>query len=223
LTRRRFRPRSEIVPVESGIDERRAIERAKAGDWDGLHYLYVLYADDVFGYVHSIVRDQYEAEDVTQDVFAKLMRVIDRYEERSTPFAAWIMRVARNATLDHLRSRKRQVPVEEVGVSDGGQQGIALERRECLKEALASLPAEQRKVIVLRHLVGLSPGEIASRLGKTESSVQGLHHRGRASLRAALDRFAIAPQTAAYSVGPPSGSARRSATSAARPDSTSAR
>jgi RNA polymerase sigma-70 factor (ECF subfamily) len=223
MTPRRFRPRNAIAPVESGIDERRAIASAKAGDWDGLHYLYALYADDVFGYVHSIVRDQYEAEDVTQDVFAKLMRVIDRYEERSTPFAAWIMRVARNATLDHLRSRKRQVPVDEVGVSDGGQQGITLERRECLKEALASLPAEQRKVIVLRHLVGLSPGEIASRLGKTESAVQGLHHRGRESLRAALEGFAVAPQTAAYSVASPSGSARRSATSAARPDSTSAR
>ena len=172
--------------------DRQAIAAAKRGDWDGIHYLYVRYADSVYGYVLSIVRDQHEAEDITQNVFAKLHTAIKRYEERAVPFAAWIMRVARNATLDHLRAR-RQIPVEEVRTADPGDQPQELERRQCLKEALATLPDEQRKVLVLRHVAGLSPPEIAKRLGKTESSVHGLHHRGRATLKAALIELGAAP------------------------------
>ena len=150
-----------------------------------MHYLYARYVDDVFGYVQSIVRDYHEAQDITQNVFAKLITAIGKYEERSVPFTAWIMRVARNATLDHLRAR-RQIPVEEVRVSDPVDDQVGSERRRCLKDALATLPMEQRRVLVLRHVFGLSPEEIADRLGKSESSVHGLHHRGRATLKAAL-------------------------------------
>lgn len=172
--------------------EGQAIAAAKQGDWDGIHYLYARYADDVFGYVQSIIRDRHQAEDITQDVFAKLHKAIKRYEERAVPFAAWIMRVARNATLDHLRAR-RQIPVEEVRTADPGDQPLEYERRQCLKEALATLPEEQRKVLVLRHVAGLSPPEIAKRLGKTEGSIHGLHHRGRATLKAVLTELESGP------------------------------
>src|SRR4026209_2424781 len=98
--------------------ERRAIAAAKRGEWDAIHYLYVRYADDVLAYVRSILGDHHAAEDVTQNVFAKLMGAIQRYEERGAiPFAGWIMRVARNAALDYLRAR-RQIPVEEVRAAD---------------------------------------------------------------------------------------------------------
>ena len=182
-----------------GQDEldRQAIAAAKRGEWDGVHYLYVRYADDVLGYVQSIVRDHHEAEDITQNIFAKLITAIDKYEERAVPFAAWIMRVARNATLDHLRAR-RQIPVDEVRANEPGDDRRELERRQSLKEALAGLPEEQRKVLVMRHVAGLSPAEIAQRLGKTESSVHGLHHRGRATLQATLIELGAAPVT-----GPP--------------------
>ena len=183
-------PRSE----HDGL-ERRAIAAAKRGEWDGIHYLYARYADDVLNYVRSIVRDHHEAEDITHTVFAKLITAINRYEERAVPFAAWITRVARNATLDHLRAR-RQIPVEEVRTTDPGDNGVELERRQCLQEALAGLPEEQRRVLLLRHVVGLSPPEIAERLGRTESSVHGLHHRGRARLRAALIELESAPVSA---------------------------
>jgi RNA polymerase sigma-70 factor (ECF subfamily) len=62
-----------------------------------------------------------------------------------------------------------------------------------LRDALRSLPDEQREVVVLRHVVGLSPGEIAGRMGRTESSVHGLHHRGRGAMRAALLKVGAAP------------------------------
>jgi RNA polymerase sigma-70 factor (ECF subfamily) len=62
-----------------------------------------------------------------------------------------------------------------------------------LRDALATLPEDQRQVVVMRHLVGLSPGEIAGRMGRTESSIHGLHHRGRGALRTALADMGCGP------------------------------
>ena len=99
---------------------KQAAARAKQGDMSALQFLYVRFADDVCGYVRSIVQDSYDAEDITQNVFAKLLTAIQKYEPREVPFAAWILRVARNAALDHLRAR-RQIPFEEVRTDDGWQ------------------------------------------------------------------------------------------------------
>ncbi len=165
----------------------RAIARAKAGDREAIRFLYVRYADNVYGYVRSIVGDPHEAEDVTQHVFAKLITVIARYEQRSVPFSAWMLRLAHNAAIDHLR-RCRTVPAAEVYGPDERQPDSDNERGLELRSALAGLPEEQREVIVLRHFIGLTPGEIAGRLGKTEASIHGLHHRGRAALRESLAR-----------------------------------
>jgi RNA polymerase sigma-70 factor (ECF subfamily) len=165
---------------------------------DALHFLYVRFADDVCGYVQSIVRDSHEAEDITQNVFAKLTTAIQRYEPRDVPFAAWILRVSRNLALDHLRAR-RQIPFEEVRTDDEGHDQLGFDRSQSLRDALRRLPDEQREVLVLRHLVGLSPGEIAERLGKTEGSIHGLHHRGRGALQAALREMEAAPVIAAAS------------------------
>jgi len=170
-----------------------AVARAKQGDREALRFLYIQYADNVYGYVASLLRDDHEAEDVTQHVFAKLMTSIHKYESREVPFSAWILRVARNVAVDHLRQR-RAVPCEEVRMEGGyesNDEGSL--RKTSLTEALSTLPVEQREVLVLRHLVGLSPGEIATRMGKTEPSIHGLHHRGRGALRAALAERDCAP------------------------------
>jgi RNA polymerase sigma-70 factor (ECF subfamily) len=172
-----------------------AVACAKEGDKGALHFLYVRFADDVCTYVRSIVRDPHTAEDITQVVFAKLMKAIHKYERRDVPFAAWIIRVARNVALDHMRA-SRQIPVEEVRTSDEGAEQIGFERAQSLRVALEQLPHDQREVLVLRHVAGLSPGEIADRLGRTEASIHGLHHRGRAALRAALQELEAAPITA---------------------------
>lgn len=174
---------------------REAVARAKAGDPEGLHYLYVRYADDVLRFINGLVRDHHEAEDITQNVFAKLMTAINKYEERAVPFDAWILRVARNAALDHLRA-KRAIPTEEVRLTDTGRAQTAQDRGRALRQALEDLPEDQREVLVLRHIVGLSPVEIADTLDKSESSVHGLHHRGRRSLRANLTELDAAPVVA---------------------------
>ena len=192
----RFRTHTTLDDGPAG--ERRvvaqAVARAKAGDREAVRFLYMRYADNVYGYVRSIVKDHYEAEDVTQHVFAKLMTALPKYESREVPFAAWILRVARNVALDHMRQR-RAIPCEEVRELDERRDdgSDAQQTSLALREALESLPGDQREVVVLRHLVGLSPGEIAGRLDKTEPSVHGLHHRGRGALRTTLAERECAP------------------------------
>lgn len=160
-------PISGVGGTEEGRLVRQAVLRAKQGDSEGIHFLYVRFYDDVLRYVNSMVRDYYEAEDITHNVFAKLMTAIAKYEERAVPFTAWIMRVARNAALDHLRAR-RAVPTEEVRIAETAEADSGLERGLDIREALQDLPEDQREVLVLRHVVGLSPGEIAGALEKTE-------------------------------------------------------
>jgi RNA polymerase sigma-70 factor (ECF subfamily) len=172
----------------------RAIARAKQGDGEALRFLYVQYADNVYGYVASIVRDEHEAEDITQLVFAKLMSVLPKYEQREVPFTSWLLRLAHNAALDHLR-RRLPTPAEEV-VSPEERANGSSDDVHVVGQALAALPEDQRTVVVLRHVVGLTPGEIAERLGRTENSIHGLHHRGRRALQSQLRKLECAPATA---------------------------
>jgi RNA polymerase sigma-70 factor (ECF subfamily) len=175
----------------------RAIAMARDGDADGMRYLYLRYGDNVYGYVRSIVRDPHEAEDITQLLFLKLMRVLGQYQPRSVPFSAWMLRLAHNLAMDHMRAPSRRItPCEEVRPADDTEDD-ADDRGRCLKEALQSLPDEQRNVLLLRHVAGLSPGEIAEQMGRTESSIHGLHHRGRRALQTRLRLLESAPATVA--------------------------
>jgi RNA polymerase sigma-70 factor, ECF subfamily len=179
----------------------RAVARAKAGDMDAIRFLYLGYKNNIYGYVLSLVRNAHEAEDVTQTVFLKLISVIDKYEPRQVPFTAWILRVAHNVAMDSLRQR-RTVACEEVIERSRPADDSSHDRRRGLEQALETLPEDHREVVVLRHLVGLSPAEIADRMGRTESSIHGLHHRARRDLRRELIRGECAPTTRSRRVAP---------------------
>lgn len=170
-----------------------AVARAKEGDREAVRFLYVVYAHNIYGYVRSIVNDNHEAEDVTQLVFAKLMTVIARYDDRGVPFFAWLLRIARNVAIDQLRGN-RLTPTERV-IDPDTSSGADMDRAETVRTALATLPDEQRRVVILRHVIGLTPGEIAERMGRSEGSIHGLHHRGRRALQRELERLESSPST----------------------------
>jgi RNA polymerase sigma-70 factor (ECF subfamily) len=171
-----------------------AVARAQEGDSSALQFLYIRYATEVHRCIKGIVGDHHEAEDITQAVFLKLMRVLGSYTPREVPFGAWLRRVARNAALEHLRSN-RPTPVRELEIGQQSTEGLQSERIRDLRQALERLPCEQREVLILRLLAGLSPREIAQMLDKTEAAVHGLHHRGRNALKAALRELEATPMT----------------------------
>jgi RNA polymerase sigma-70 factor (ECF subfamily) len=169
--RHRFRRRGMVHDTP---DDRRlaraAAERARDGDEDALRLLYLRFADNVYSYVCTIVRDEHDAEDVTQAVFARLPAALQHYEQREVPFQSWIVRVAHNAAIDHVRSR-RLVPCEQVRGPEVPDEDLGRERLEALRVALSGMPTEQREVVVLRFVGGMSPGEIAARMGRSENAV----------------------------------------------------
>lgn len=189
-----FHARAAIDESPARLEETRlAVARAKEGDRDALRFLYVRYSNNIYGYVRSIVHDDHEAEDVTQHVFLKLMTLLVKYDDRGLPFIAWLLRFARNVAIDHLRAN-RLTPMEEVIDSELGF-GEDLDRTLTVRTALANLPDDQREVVLLRHVAGASPGEIANRMGRTEASIHGLHHRGRRTLQRELTRLESGPLT----------------------------
>jgi RNA polymerase sigma-70 factor (ECF subfamily) len=172
-----------------------AVARAKAGDRDAVRYLYLRFADNVYGYARSIVQDEHEAEDVTQHVFARLMTSLERYEQRSVPFSAWLLRITHNAAIDHMRRRLRVSEATEPEREHGEVRDDEIVYS--LRAALEELPEVQRQVVLMRHVGGYSPGEIAQALGRSEDAVHGLHHRGRRALKEALVRAGASPRVAA--------------------------
>jgi RNA polymerase sigma-70 factor, ECF subfamily len=192
------------APLEESTSSTRmtqlAIARAQQGDRDALRFLYVRYSSPVYRYVCGIVRDEHEAEDVTQLVFTKLITALAKYDERGVPFFAWLRRLARNLAIDYMRTLKSS-PADEL-VVDGRCDEGASELTHTLSAALAALPYEQRRVVLLRHLVGLSPGEIARCMGRSESAIHSLHHRGRLALRRELIRQESAPLTSSSAAEP---------------------
>ena len=174
---------------------RRVVSAARAGDSDAMAELYVLHAPAVHAHVLRVVKDLDDADDVTQQVFAKLLTSLDRYRPGDAPFIVWVLRVARNTAIDHVR-RARAVPVEDLQKPGARDDQGAGEVRSALRAALALLPQGQRDVLVLTHLVGLSPGEIAAVLDCSVRAVHGLHYRGRAAVRVTLTDLGSAPAVA---------------------------
>ncbi len=175
----------------------RAVARAKQGDSAAIRFLYLRYAGNVYGYARSIVRNDHDAEDVVQQVFTRMLTAIQKYEQRSVPFSAWLLRITHNAAIDHLRRRAPICEDPEAMLADEPEHVESDHLRTVIRDALDQLPEVQREIVVLRHVAGLSPREIAERLGRSEDSIHGLHHRGRRALQVALVQAGATPMTLA--------------------------
>ena len=191
-----YRRRRQLVhPPDAEALVSAATTRAREGDEDALRLLYLLYADNVFGFVLSVVHDEHDAEDITSEVFARLPRALTHYRVSATPFVAWLLRVSRNAALDHLRAQ-RSIPLAEVPAHHH-EELHAHERLDDLRAALEALPTDQRQVMVLRLIAGLTPAEVAERLGRSVDAVHALQHRARRRLREELTQAGWAPTSIA--------------------------
>lgn len=175
------------------------IERAQNQDREALGELYRYCARRVFGLCRHLLGSRENAEDATNDVFLKLQRSIGTYDG-STPFLAWLLRVASNQCIDVLRRRKRgQLVVvdDDDGMaafaapsSEPSPLGAVLscEERALVRDALARLPDQYRIPLVLRYYSDLSYDEIAQELGVEGSHVGKLIFRGKQELRRKLAR-----------------------------------
>lgn len=169
------------------------ITRAQRGEVNAIGGLYDRHRESIFRYLWIRLDDRQLAEDLTGDVFMRMLDALPRYRMQGLPFRAWLYRIAHNLLIDYVRKMNHQttVPldaVEEQGTDDGPEQTIEqILLTERLQVALMSLEPTQCEVVTLRFLAGLSLQETALTLGKTEAAIKALQHRGLSSLRRALE------------------------------------
>jgi len=177
-------------------EEKELIERAQKGDGQALAELYRANATRVYRYIYLRVQNTAEAEDLTQQVFLKVIGAIRSFKWSGVPFAAWLIRVAHNEIIDHFRreNRVKTIPMDEkLGMPEldpGGLDPSAVAETSIeigrMMEAVERLPKAQKEVISLRFACGLSIAETARTLGKSEGTIKALQFNGVMSLRKLL-------------------------------------
>jgi RNA polymerase sigma-70 factor, ECF subfamily len=133
-----------------------------------------------------VVHDATAAEDVAQEAFLAAVRSLDRFDRRR-PFGPWLHRIVVNRAIDYARARELRREVADLGVEIAAVDRSRAPGEDVLA-ALAALPPDQRAVIVMRHLLGFTPGEIASALGLPRGTVNSRLRRGLDGLQEAVER-----------------------------------
>jgi RNA polymerase sigma-70 factor, ECF subfamily len=156
--------------------------------------IYDAFADPIFRYVSFRVRSPEDAEDLTDQVFLKMIEALPAYDDRGLPFAAWLYRIARNLLVDRYRRSARDAvalseTLEAHGEgSDPFAAAVGALDRQAVQAALASLTDEQRQVVVLRFIEGWDVDEVAAAMGRKPGAIHALQHRALGALQRALVR-----------------------------------
>jgi RNA polymerase sigma-70 factor (ECF subfamily) len=169
----------------------RLVAEAQHGDAWAFGMIFDHYHESIHRFIASRVHRPSDVEDLTQQVFVKALEALPRYESRGIPFGGWLFRLARNAVIDHVRTRHDHAElgsIVEWAHGEAGPDEIAVVRQEldAVSAALASLTDEQRETIELRFFAGLSARETAEAMGKQEGTIRGLQFRAIAALRRQL-------------------------------------
>ena len=169
------------------------VAHAQGGNVDAIEALYDRHRPSIFRYVWSRVGDRHTAEDLTGDVFMRMLTALPGYRSTGMPFRAWLYRIAHNLVVDHFRREDKHisVPLDTVEERDAGGHDPASVTEwkldaERVQGALSQLAPSHREIVVLRFLCELSLQETAQVLGKTEAAVKSLQHRSLTALRRSL-------------------------------------
>jgi RNA polymerase sigma-70 factor (ECF subfamily) len=180
--------------------DRRLVEAAQA-DPARFEALYRKYLAQVYSFAYYELRDHHEAEDATERTFLSALANLGRFEERARPtdgggastFRVWLFQIARNAVAQRRRSRRRhpEAPLEAAAnVADPRDVELAVVRRDdvgAAGRALARLPGDRRRALILRFVDEMTTQEIAGILGRSEGAVRVLIHRALRSVARELD------------------------------------
>lgn len=184
------------------IDEKKWLKKAAAGSAEAFEQLVLKYQTAVYNLCLRMTGDPEDAADMTQESFLKAWRNLESFQGNSA-FSTWLYRLASNTCLDHLRSVKRKPQLSLVMEDEDGEtqaldvpdsapspeeQVIALDEQSRLNDALQALDEDQRQILILRAVNGLSYTEIAEALHLKEGTVKSRLARARDQLRKKLQQ-----------------------------------
>lgn len=169
------------------------VRRAQEGNKEAIGKLYDRHQEQIFRFVWSRVADRQSAEDITGEIFTRMVVHLPEYRPTAVPFSAWLYQIARNLIIDAYRQQDGRIPqpLEDVHLAAENQedpdmmvdQQLTIER---IQAALEKIDPQQREVVTLRFLSGLSLREAAETMDCSIAAIKSLQHRGLKALRAAL-------------------------------------
>ena len=166
------------------VDVWALVRRAQDGDAEAFGLLYDHYVTMVFRYLLHRVGDRAQAEDFTSETFVRALRRIDSLSFQGRDVGAWLVTIARNIVLDHVKSSRFRLEVTTADMRDAdratdGPEDAVVQAltNEQLLACIRQLGSEQQECISLRFLQGLSVAETAAVMGKTDGAVKALQHR----------------------------------------------
>jgi RNA polymerase sigma-70 factor (ECF subfamily) len=171
-------------------DQEAILERASRADPTALGALYDQYADRIYAYIYHRVGQPEIAEDLTGQVFMRMLEAVRTGRGWRSSFSGWLYRIAHNLVIDHYRRRGKvtlvdiddATPVRATHGDPVRTTEIQFDR-ENLRAALALITEEQAQVITLRFLEDQSIAEVAENLNKTEGAIKALQYRAVLALR----------------------------------------
>ena len=185
--------------AQPSVDE--AVGRAQKGDAAAFAVLYEDYYDRIFRYVSFKTGNSLEAEDITAEVFVKMLESISSFKWQGYQFSSWLFRIAHNLIVDHFRKRgRRHIVALDDAPAAATEYDPDLDRKldvdmsmAPVQKAMKDLTDLQREVISLRFAAGLSVAETARAVGKKDNAVKALQHAGIKKLRGILSAEVSVP------------------------------
>jgi RNA polymerase sigma-70 factor, ECF subfamily len=174
-----------------------AIDHAMDGDANAFGQLYDVYFDRVYRHIYYRVGCTEDAQDLTQEVFARAWKALPKYRRTATPFLGWLMRISHNRVIDYYRTKKDQTYLGDEAVTDntdGGNPELIFESKydqQQIRKAILRLPEEYQQVILMSFIEGFEYPEIASAMGKKEGAVRVIMHRALKKMRDILSKETI--------------------------------
>lgn len=169
------------------------LERAVKRDKTAFAGLYDQYLGRVYRYVYYWLPSQADAEDITQEVFVRAWRSINKYKVTGAPFIAWLTTIARNLIISRYRAAKRLVPLPEIDPpsnnSDSPEEITEMSfTRNYVRDAVLKLKGEKQKVIQMRFINEMSHEEVAIALNKTAGAIRVIQYRALKDLRRIMEK-----------------------------------
>jgi RNA polymerase sigma-70 factor (ECF subfamily) len=185
-------PNSSVSSLDEASDEELA--QSVQEEQGAFLILYDRYVVRVQRYVYAHVAPSSEVDDLVSVIFLRALTRIDTYHRDRGTFGAWLISIARNATIDHRRAlNRRTVPLDQAeGIREPHpspeEMAILTERQRAIRQAFTTLTPQQRDALALRFLAEVSFADVGRALHTSEAAAKMLVHRGLLALRSELDR-----------------------------------
>jgi len=189
MTETLLTPSEMLALVELCDDD--LVDLATKGSSEAFGELYDRYIDRIYNYVYYRTSNTHDAEDLTERVFLRAIKHIEKYENRGLPISAWLYRIAHNLVANWYRdtSRRQEIPLEtfEFTLRYQGEMPeaalIRTEEQEDLLAVIKQLPADRQQLLILKFVEHLTNAEIGLIMGRTEGAIKSLYHRILISMR----------------------------------------